>query len=150
MFKPTPPMIEAAKAVFMAMATKQLIEPIVRGYQSEILAKHQWHTRPEWRERLGDQVITDPKLSYLLSAEDFAVFDAECKAARQAANLHVEKDDQCPLCVAETNLIKAQARLMDAMSHVTNLSWDRCRILPTEKREQAIELTLQLLGPYVK
>lgn len=150
MFKPTQRMIDAANAVFVAMAAMQLIEPIVLGYQTEILAKHQWRIRPQWRERLGDKVVTDPKQSYLLSEEDFAVFDAECKAARNAANLYVEKDDQCPLCVAEVNLINAQARLMDSMAHVTNLSWDKCRMLPADKRAQAIELTLQLLGPYVK
>lgn len=157
MFQPTKEMVEAATDVFVAKAFLGTIEPVVRGYQTAILAKGQWRVRPEYqtgfRRRggamIGEEVITDPKLSYLMSEEDFALYDAECKKARVEAKLHVEKEEQCPLCVAEHELIKAKQRLIGIMEPITKLSWDRLLCGGVETTEQAVDLTLNLLGPYV-
>jgi hypothetical protein len=46
-FTPTPTMIEAAEATFMAMAAVQTIEPVVTAYRTKILADGQWRIRQE-------------------------------------------------------------------------------------------------------
>lgn len=157
MFQPSKEMIEAATDVFVAKAFLGTIEPVVREYQTNILAKGQWRVRPEYQaaarrrggSTIGDEVITDPKIAYLMSEEDFALYDAECKKARVEAKLHVEKEEQCPLCVAEHELIKAKQRLIDVMEPITKLSWDRLLCGGVETTDQAVELTLNLLGQYV-
>lgn len=157
MFQPTKEMVEAATEVFVAKAFLGTIEPVVRGYQTDILAKGQWRVKPEFQaasrrrggSMIGDEVITDPKLSYLMSEADFALYDAECKKARIEAKLHVEKEEQCPLCVAEHELIKAKQRLIGVMEPITKLSWDRLLCGGVEKTDEVVELTLNLLGQYV-
>ena len=142
-------MIDAATCVFMCMAAVQTIRPIVEGYQKEILARHQFKVRDEFAYRRGEEVILDPKLSYLMPDEDFAIYDAECKAARDAAKLHVENDDFCPLLVAEHELTKAQRLLVDAVEPITGIDHHKLMCNFTMYPEY-IDLTLRLLAPYVK
>jgi len=148
-FEPTAEMIEAAANVFIAMAALGVIEPIVTGYETEILKKHQWTIRPEFQKRLGAEIVLDPKNAYLMSDADQAVFFAEAKLARQASGLVVEHDEQCPKCVAEYNLIEAKHKLIEVMEPITKLSVQRLMCGGLDKYEEAVELTLKLLGPFV-
>ena len=148
-FHPTDAMIAAATLVFMHMAKVAVIRPIVEGYQKELLAKHQFKVRDEFSERRGAEVILDPKLSYLMPDEDFAIYDAECKAARDTAGLHVEDKDFCPLLVAENDLIKAKRTLVDVMESVTGIGHDKL-MCNFDKYDEYIDLCLKLLSPYVK
>lgn len=149
-FVPTAEMIAAAESVFMAMAMVETIRPIVVGYQTAILAEGQWHIKPEFASRLGDEVILDPKHSYLMSEEDFAVYLAQCKIARDKAKLHVDHDENCPLLVAEHLLIQAEHALIDAMSGVTKIAKDGLLSVGMGEYKQYIDLTLRLLAPFVK
>lgn len=149
-FVPTTGMVKAAEAVFMAKALVETIRPLVLAYQTAILAEGQWHIRPDFATRLGAEVILDPKLSYLMSDEDFAEYCAKCKIARDKAKLHVDADDKSPLLVAEHLVMQAQHALIDAMSDVTKIEKDRLLSVGMKEYKQYIDLTLSLLAPFVK
>jgi len=148
-FTPTPAMISIAETLFAAMAMVELIRPVVTGYQTDILKRGQWPVRPEYADRLGAEVIVDPKLAYLMSEDDFAMYDTQCKAARKAADLHVNDDRNCPLLVAEHLVIEAEAALIDAMAPLTNLTAEKLNTASLDKRKKAVDLTLKLMAPFV-
>ena len=149
-FKPTPEMIAAAETVFLTMAFVQTIRPVVLEYQASILALGNWKIAPRFADRLGSEVILDPKMSYLMTSANFALYEQKCKLARVVARLHVAKEDQCPLLVAEHLARQAEQALVDAMSEITNLSVDKLLSSGQDQYKQFIELTLKLLAPYVK
>ena len=150
-FQPTPTMVTAAQVVFLSMAFVQTIRPIVLKYQTEILAKGQWHIRPEFATRLGDTVILDPKDSYLMSDKDFAKYDAQCKLARVNANLHVDKEEHCPLLIAEDLQRQAEHALVAAMMfELPTVTLDKLLQAGMDKYKEYVDLTLRLLAPFVK
>lgn len=148
-FQPTAEMIECARRVFAARVVLQVVEPIVRGYQTQILAEGQWRVQEKYRDRLGDRVILDPKSAFLMEAENLTTYFAACRSARQAAGLIVEDEDFCPLSVAEIDLMNAEFALIDAMAPVTGLTSQKLRVAKREYIDEAVNLTLQLLGQYV-
>lgn len=155
-FVPTEDMVAAAELVMHAMAAVDVIRPIVDGYRRRILAEKQWQVRPDFQEKRSrrgcdEKVILDPKNAYLMSDEDFVVYDAKCKAARDEAELHVEDPDSCPLLVAEHDLVKARALLVETMKPITgNLDYNKLLCAGPEKLDEYVDLTLKLLGPFVK
>lgn len=149
-FKPTPAMIEAADALFMAMAKLSLIEPIVLNYQRLILKEGQWRVKSDYVQKgMADEVVLDPDRVFLLEDADFAVYDSLCKKARVMAGLEIQKPENCPLLEAKTALSDAKARLVQSMSSVTGHSLDQLLMLPVEKYEKYVDLSLKLLVPFV-
>lgn len=149
-FVPTAAMISAAESVFLAMAYVQTIRPTVEAYKGAILAKGQWHVALKYTERLGGEVVTDPKESYLLGDADFAEYDRQCRAARDQVGIRVDEDAQCPLLVAESLEIEAKHALIDSMTERTGLTVERLLCGGMDSYNEAIELTLRLLAPFVK
>ncbi len=149
-FTPTTAMVGAAQAVFMSMAYLDTIRPVVLAYKTKILADGQWHIRPAFAARLGDEVILDPNTAYLMSDSDFEDYDAKCKLARDLARLPVDRDDQCPLLVAENLRMQAERELIDAMSSTTNITSHQLWCLGVEAYKKYLDLTLRLLAPFVK
>jgi hypothetical protein len=154
-FAPTPTMIAAALSVLAATAKCEVISPIVRAYQSQILVEGQWKVRADVAEHRAhdgsviDELIEDPKDSYLMSDADFAAYDARCKEARDGAGLWVADDGHCPKLVAEEELRKAERRLIEEMTPVTNLTVDQITGLQAGEYRKYVDLTLRLLAPYV-
>lgn len=146
-FRPTPEMVSIATSLFKAMAWRETVKPIVDGYQRRILAEGQWKIRPEFAERLGSGVITDPKKDYLMSEQDFQEYFGRQKTARDAAGLVVENDEHCPLLVAENMIIQLENALIDQMEPVTKLNREQLSLL--ENRKKFLDLTLRLLAPFV-
>lgn len=142
-------MISAAQAVILSMANLQLIEPKVRAYQMAILEKGQWRIRDQFAERLGKEIITEPKQSYLMSNENFFEYDRLCKQARDAAELKVSMPENCPLLEAQTLLSECENALIDTMSDLTKIESKSILLLGLKKRTEYIDLTLRLLSPYV-
>lgn len=153
-FKPTDVMVDAAFNVFLAKAVVGTIRPIVEGYQKAILAEGQWLVRPEYAGKRGApavEVIDDPSRSYLMSEADFAVYDGKCKQAREDAGLFVEKEEQCPLLVAEENERVAERELIETMADLTKVTHERLFNQPngSQKYNEYVDLTLRLLAPFV-
>lgn len=147
-FKPTPDMIAAAKAVFVAMAWVETVKPIVRAYQTDILNRHQWHMAKKWTDRkMKDRIILDPDQSYLLEDDDFETYHQESIAARRASGLYVVNAEYCPLLIAKRILIQAETALITIMQPVTTIDPDN---VYGDLRKELIDLTLRWLAPYIK
>jgi hypothetical protein len=149
-FTPSATMISAAEMVFAAMAMLQTIGPVVLAYKTNILKEGQWHIKPEFSERCGDEVILDPKRAYMLSDADFSVYDTKCKQARDLAGLSVDHPEQCPLLVAEHLEIQANHALVLSMEGITKITLDKLLSSGMDRYKEYIDLTLRLLAPYVK
>lgn len=146
-WKPTQEQIDATMNLFRAMAWVQVVKPIVTHYQTKILAEHDFMVRPDFRDGEKEGPIRDPQLSYLMSDEDFALYHYQCNKARVEHKLHVDSEDYCPLLVAERLQVEAEGALMEAMKPVTGIRW---KALYGENRQKYINLSLQLLAPFVK
>lgn len=149
-FTPNKTMIKAAETVFLAMAMVETIRPVVRSYQTAILAEGKWCVIDEFSEDPGKEVIIDPKLAWLMPDDDFMQYHSKCKAARKAAGLHVEDDEQCPLLVSEHDLIRAETGLATALEGVSPLTAEMLNSLVGQRRKDAVDLMLRLMSPYVK
>ena len=143
-----PDRIKAAQTVFEAMALVETVKPIVRGYETEILKLHQWRTAPEYIERgRPDQIILDPDQSDWLSDADFGVFAEECIIARKKSGLYVEREESCPLLVAEHLLLDAKHALIDIMEPVTGIKYsDLWRV---KNYDNCVDLYLNMFAPLV-
>jgi len=149
-FNPTSEMIQSAKSVFMTMAMVETIKPIVKGYEREILAKHQFHIAQEWIDKGDeDRIILDPNQSCLLGDNDFAVYLAETNEAREKAGLKVDNPEFCPLLVAEDLQSRAENVLIDTMESITNFNQKEIALYG-ENRKKFLDLTLRLLAPFIK
>lgn len=148
-FKPTTAQISAAETVFLAKTLLALIEPIVTAYQRDILRRGQWKTAPQFGEGSEQFVVTDPKNAWLLSDADFAVYDAQCKAARVSAGLYVENPEQCPKLVAEDHVRLAERELVNALQPATKLSADDLLISGMKNYKNYVETSLKLMAPFV-
>ncbi len=146
-FKPTDEMIQAAKTVFMAMATVETIKPIVREYEKEILKKYQFHIAQSWTEKgIPDEVILDPEKTYLLEDTDFQIYLKDAFQERDKAGLKVDNPEFCPLLVAEHLQCDAEYILIETMEPVTHLQPSN---IYGNNRKKLIDLTLKLLAPFV-
>lgn len=105
---------DAVETYIIAKAAVEIIEPIVTGYQTAILARNDWGYDQQWielegrRGHLAGEVIRDPKRSYMLSSENFDQYLAECQVEMCKAGLTVEQKGYCPLLVAQNDLIQAK------------------------------------------
>lgn len=115
---PTPEILEAAKTVFKAELLTGTIRPIVEEYKKRILEKYQFKIDDQFRDK--GKTITELKESCLMSDEDFIIYDRECRKARDQAKLTVEKDEFCPLFIAEEMQRQAERTLMDLLCEQIN------------------------------
>ena len=156
-FTPTDTMINAAKAVFVSMATIETVKPIVMDIQRRLLDEGKYQYDQKWSERArgeGDYII-DPRQSYLMGDEDARrYFDLLNKEIKKSG-FDVE-DDYCPLLMAESALVDAKRNLIISMEPVitplTGLTYEK--ILGSKdcmkNINDFVELTLKMLAPYVK
>ena len=146
-FKPNSEMVKSAEVVFLSMAYVETIKPIVEDIQKKVLNKHKFEVDKEHRNYEKEKVITEIKLSYLMSDKDFKVYHSECRTLEDKKGLKVSNPEFCPLLIAEHNLIKAENLLIDVFSQITGLK--HSDIYKTEHRKRFIDLTLSFLSPYV-
>lgn len=156
-FTPTEAMINAAKAVFVSMATIETVKPIVTDIQKKLLEEGKYKYDSKWSERArgdGDYII-DPRQSYLMSDEDarcyFDLLNKEIK------NLGFDvEDDYCPLLMAESTLVDAKRNLVVSMESLitplTGLTYEKISGSKncTKNINDFVDLTLKMLVPYVK
>lgn len=148
-FKPTTDQIRLAEALFTCIAHETFVRPIVVQYKTEILKRHQFHISPEWVSKgATDHIILDHNESYLLSQADFEAYHAECNVAREAAQLHVDHPDKCPLLVAEALRIDTENALLAAMAMTPGLDKLNSSALTLEMRTQVLNLILKMLAPF--
>lgn len=149
-FIPTAGMIEAAEALFFAMAQLSLIEPLVLNYQRLILREGQWRVKREYvNARMPDEVVLDPERAFLMEDKDLALYHELCLRAQAMTGLQVKVAGNCPLLEARSAVIDAQAQLTRHMAGITGHTPEQLLMLPLEKYRQYVDLSLRLLAPFV-
>lgn len=162
-FTPTPEMISAAKAVFMAMAYTETVREVIEPVQKRLLQENNYKidfnrfTRTErdveeMKKTVGEY-CRDWKYLYLIFDEDMS--DLMNKAHYQYTNVlkfEVERVGYCPLLCAESLERDAKRLLVDIMQPITKLSAEDVLCAPKalENYYKLIDLTLRLLAPYCK
>lgn len=146
-FKPTPEMLSSCQALTMAEAWLKTVEPIVLGYQRNILEFWRFGSR-EKQGRLAE-IITDPKRSYLLDDKDFALYVADCEDERIKAGLKIQAEGNCPLLEAKSNLAKAKWALIEASKNIVDIDSTQLLISDLENYNKYIELTMRLIAQYL-
>lgn len=162
-FTPTPDMISAAKAVFMAMAYTETVREVIEPVQKRLLQENHYKIDfnrfarcerdvEEMKKTVGEY-CRDWKYLYLIFDEDMT--DLMNKAHYQYTNVlkfEVECVGYCPLLCAESLERDAKRLLVDVMQPITKLSAEDVLCAPKalENYSRLIELTLRLLAPYCK
>ena len=147
-FLPTEEQTRAAENLFAIMAHESMIRPIVEKYEADILQRLQFRISRHWVE-LGceDTLVLARKEAFLLSKEDSAVFHAECLAARDAANLKVERPDNCPLLEVEYLRMQAESALIKAISTIPGFERLGTGIMTLDQHKLAIDISMKLCAP---
>lgn len=148
-FRPTKEMLRATQEVVAAMAWVETVKPIVKEYESEILAKHQYHIAKYWVDAgCEDVVILDPDKSYKLEEEDFTQYYKECQDTIKARGLKVSEEGNCPLLEAEHYLTIARNNLINIMEPITHISLDDV-LTNMDNYYKLIDINLNFLVPYI-
>lgn len=107
--EPSPALIDAAKLLFIAMAHTQTVRPVVVGHQRKVLQENKYPYAAKYADlHQQGSYVNDPIQTYLMSDADFADYCAKVYALNEAAGLHVEDPETCPLLIAEN--LERQAR----------------------------------------
>lgn len=153
-FTPSPALIRLAEAVFVAIAHELHVRPIVEAYQRESLARHRFKVAAMFGNQSlppeHNSVILDPKYAWLMSESDFAIYNAECHAARDAHALRVESPEKCPLLVAEHMRFTAETAFLEMLGEETGLVQLQFATISGDLRKEAVDLGLRLLAPHVR
>lgn len=106
---PLPPELKSwIKAYVLARITVEVLHPIVRGYQAEILKEIKAVS-----EKTGEPVTSD-KDTYLMSEDQFKIYLKRCDE-EAAKNKFGHKPDCCPLLEAEGTERQCKQGLCDCL-----------------------------------
>jgi len=151
-FTPTPRMISAVETYLAARLCEKKIQPIVIGYEAEILGRYRF--KAERSTQPGqEEIILDPEKSYRISEADSEVYVSECRKARAAERITIdgEDPDTCPLLKARHSVVLAENEVIKSMSETPQLVsfGDKLFVLKLEDRKKVVELSIGLMEPFV-
>lgn len=100
-------------AVILAQAHAELMRAKCDTIQRRLLGEREYFTSAEWEPRLAVKRVVEPRLSYLMSDEDSAVYLAALDAAYREAGYTELEPGQCPALIAEHLLMLAERALFE-------------------------------------
>lgn len=138
----------AVEDALVAQAYRETIEPVVIGYQTEILAEHQFEVAQKWLEmRPGsfadDRVILEASRSYLMEDDDFQTYIAATRVAQAEHGLVTESPDHCPLLVAESVESDAKTAVINAAKYIHKI--DEGKVWNLDLRQRLFDLITGLV-----
>lgn len=146
-FQPTAEMAQAAQDYIHAEAHYLTIEPIVKEIQQALL------TETQYRHRETNQVITNPKDTWLMSDVDFNQYNVLLHHCYLEKGFN-PKYGYCPLLIAEDELRKAGKKLIDSLRSITGLGAMDVINAKDGKGlmhfKEFIDVSLRLLVPYLR
>jgi len=142
----TPELIAAVKLYCVAKAMTSTIRPIIEGYQRKIL----YILQPI--DQHDGKIITEPKNSYAMSDEDFALYTRDCKEEQQKAGLKTDNPERCPLLVAEYNQMNAEHLILERAEYITHVTRDQllCHHPGVETMHKMTELIIGLVFSWAR
>lgn len=141
-FQPNPKMLEAARNLRAARVNLKVVKAKVEPLQRRILEKHNIRDA-----ETGEPILTASAL-YLADDDSFQRYLEDIHVLYRQEGFDVEFG-YCPLLIAENRVRIAENALIDAMEGITQINRDDLNASRREYREEYIELTMQLLTPYL-
>jgi hypothetical protein len=142
-------LINAAKAVFQAMAYEATVREVIEPKQQEVVDFFKFKVAPENAKFHAGEVITDRKNMYLADDQDFRIYAAEMDAFHRAQGFIKPSPDHCPLLMAESMRREAVHLFIDLLEPYTginrNMLFARYKLY-----DQYVDLNLSLFAPLVK
>ena len=133
--------LTAVKTVLMAKAYYETLKELIAPKQLEIVLKHQFKGKDE-------SIISNPDYLYQANEDDFKVYMDELHAFYLNNGFKVEYGD-CPLLMADTQLIKATQLMIDVLEKYTTVSYQSLMINFPENLNKYMDLTLGLFTRFV-
>jgi len=131
--------------VLLAMTHARVQRERIDAMERAVLARQDgspmYQVAEKWRKRGRDEWVTDPKHSYLMSAEDFADYNAECQHRIKQMGYKVP-DGHCPALIAEHVQVQAEYALMLAAEEFFDIGPDDVYL---EKRRKYLDLLIGLV-----
>ena len=145
--KKAPGLPAATNAVLLATALAKAERERIDKMQREVLNERPYAMNPEYLQEGQDHRITDPKRSYLMCDNDFAIYHEECQRRIIAMGYKVPKD-HCPALIAERLQMEAEHALIEAAGPLTGLD-DPMLLLQQkdglEKYKKYVDLILKMM-----
>lgn len=142
---PSKELFQAINDAFICEAWVKVVRPIVTDIQKKALAAGQYPSDKE--HRLAGPIL-DPKQAYLMTDENFLKYMAVCNEGYQAAKLHQETPEHCPLLVAENLLVQADNVILK-LARQLHQTGDAAKLDPTmlygDNRKKYLDLTKRFI-----
>jgi hypothetical protein len=144
----TPAMIRAGQVVLLNMANAKMEREKIDTMHREILDEGNYLVRPEFAERRakGPERITDPKLAYLMSDEQAAVYNAYIQRSLERMGYNLP-DGYCPALIAESEQTQAEHLLIELSAHIAGVTVHQlfCSAKGMENYRKYVDLLLKLV-----
>lgn len=144
----TKEMISACETLLIAKAYEGTIREVVENYENKILKENVFNREERRSNGNKPDRITDQKDAWLMSNDDFLIYNALCKKERDKAGLKVDDDDFCPLLVAEGLTRKAREAFIDIMKPISGIGYKD--IIKLEHYKKVTDLNINLVSYYHK
>jgi len=140
----TPDIKSAVNAVLMARAMAETERMKMDKMMTEILSSAVYMTSKEYEPERKSERIVEAKITWLMSKEDFADFNAECqKRIREMG--YKTKPGQCPALVAEDIQRTVEHVLIDCAEPVFGVDLDKLLCAGMDKYHKYIKLLCGLV-----
>ena len=145
-----PNLINAAKAVFQAMAYEASVREVIEAKQQELVdffkfkpdsKRHKWGYPHEF--------IQSPKHMYLADDQDFRIYAAEMDVFHRSQGFQKPSPDHCPLLMAESMRREVIHAFIDLLEPYTGI--ERNMLFARYKLyDEYVNLNLSIFAPLVK
>jgi hypothetical protein len=138
----------AVETYLLAKAYCETVRPVVIGNQQTVLNSRQWPVDPEHADRwdsMGetyDPFVTKPDEDYLIDRSLWADYHEAVYQLNEAAGLHVDNYEYCPLLIAKRDLTDASWAVVDASEYIGGVNRNN---LTYKYWQQYIDLTVSFV-----
>lgn len=154
--KITPEMISITEAYLVAKAHTETIRAIVEPLQKRVLEDGQYPAINEYVVEERSKPVLNPDNTFLMSDADFQEYMFKTRELYEAAGLHTENPDECPLLVAENLERQAKRAMLEVAteqiirSRVPGFDLDLVYAHGPETLDKVVDLTLKIVVPFVR
>jgi hypothetical protein len=144
-----PNLINAAKALFQAMAYEQTVREVIEAKQQEVVDFYKFKVPQENLRYIETPIIKRRQDMYMASDEDFKIYASEMDSFHREKGFKKPSPDHCPLLMAESMRRETIHAFIDLLEPYTginrNMLFARYKLY-----DQYVDLNLSLFAPLVK
>lgn len=142
-------LINAATAVFQALAYEQTVREVINPKKHELVDFHKFRISPDFKGLEMGEFITRHEDMYLAAEQDFTLYLNEMDAFHREKGFEKPSSNHCPLLMAESLTRELKAAFVELLEPYTGLS-PQDLMCHFDLRKKYIDLNLSLFSPLVK